>query len=86
MQARKYALRCCTAASVRVDTLGSHCSFCGVHLCSDHSDDVEVGGHVFSACRHCKETLSSRRPGRHEHCTCHDEEYCDVHREIEGIG
>jgi len=68
-----------------VDPLGLHCAFCLTHLCTDHEQDVEIEGHVFSACQSCAETLRSRRPGKHEQCTCCDEEYCDIHQEIGGL-
>jgi len=86
MQRRKRSTRCCPRAPVYLEMMAPHCAFCQVQLCPEHTQDVEVEGHVFSACGSCAATLRSRRPGKHEHCTCHDEEYCDLHQEIEGIG
>ena len=86
MSNRKYPTRCCPRAPVNIEGTGLHCSFCGAHLCHEHEVDAEVQGHIFTACRHCAETLRSRRPGKHEECTCHHEDYCDLHTEIEGIG
>ncbi|KKM05006.1 hypothetical protein LCGC14_1758420 [marine sediment metagenome] len=86
MKKRKYPLRCCPVASATISPLGLHCSFCGTHLCPEHSHDVEVEGHIFLACGNCSETLASRRPGKHEHCQCHTQEFCEIHNEIEGIG
>ncbi len=71
---------------MNIEVIELHCSFCGIHLCHDHIEDVEVQGHTFTACHNCAATLRSRRPGQHERCTCHDEDYCDLHREVEGIG
>ena len=86
MKSRKYPLRCCSKASSTITLASPHCAFCLVHLCNEHSHDAEVEGHMFIACESCVDTLVSRRPGRHESCTCHDEDYCDIHAEIEGIG
>ncbi len=86
MKRRKQSTQCCTRAPVYIEVTGPHCSFCQIHLCTEHEQDVEVQGHTFTACQNCAATLRSRRPGTHEHCTCHDEEYCDIHREIQGIG
>lgn len=79
---RKYPLLCCEKASARIDPLGPHCSFCQTHLCTDHIEDAEIEGHVFSACMNCKNTLMTRRPTFGEHCTCHDDEYCDHHDNV----
>jgi hypothetical protein len=79
---RKYARYCCTEG----DIAGRHCAFCSMRLCETHEHDVEVEGHIFQACEHCAVTLAIRRPGSKEHCVCHDEEYCDTHVNVSGIG
>ena len=87
MNRRKHPTRCCPRAPTNIEVLGRHCSFCQIHLCPKHEQDVEVAGHVFSACGRCANTLASRRPGKHESCLCHeDTAYCDTHREVQGIG
>ncbi len=79
---RKYPLLCCEKAPRAVDPLGIHCAFCMMHLCSEHAEDAEVEGHVFPSCANCHGTLKTRRPFKHEHCTCHDEEYCEHHSNV----
>ena len=83
---RKYPMLCCDKAPCIIDLLGFHCSFCQMHLCSSHAEDAEVEGHIFTACTSCHATLKDRRPSKHEHCTCHDEEYCDHHDNVGSIG
>lgn len=73
---RKYADSCCA------DTEGGHCAFCSIDLCAAHERDVEVEGHIFQACEHCAEKLAANRPGKNEHCVCHNETYCDIHNNI----
>lgn len=76
---RKYKDSCC-------DNAKYHCAFCSILLCPRHAEDVEVEGYIFWTCEHCAETLRVRRPGTHEECLCHDEEYCEIHQNIGGIG
>ena len=76
---RKYSNACCDNAKL-------HCAFCSILLCPPHAEDTEVEGHIFQACEHCAETLRVRRPGQHEECLCHEEQYCEIHQNIGGIG
>lgn len=76
---RKYLNTCCDGAEL-------HCAFCSIFICLTHVEDVEVEGHIFQACEDCATSLRDRRPGKHEHCTCHDEEYCEHHDNVGSIG
>lgn len=75
----KYSNACCEDAEL-------YCAFCSVNVCPKHVEDVEVEGHMFQACENCAAMLRSKRPGKHEHCTCHNEDYCDHHDNVESIG
>ena len=79
---RKYPQNCCEKASAKTD----HCSFCSINLCPDHAEEAEVQGHVFVSCINCKNALIARRPSFGEHCTCHDEEYCEHHSNVGALG